>query len=224
MDWSPLWISLRVATCATLLCLLVGVPIGYVLGRCQPRARPLWEGATLLPLILPPTVLGYYLLVAFGIRSPLGRLYRQLTGGDLVFSWQGAAVAASIVGLPLLARSAQAAFAALDEELISAARSLGASEFQIFRFVIVPLARRGLIAGTALAFARSLGEFGATLMVAGAIPGRTLTMPIAIYEANDKGDIQTALIFTFALSALCVLFSALVSTLESDRERGRRSP
>lgn len=220
MDWSPLFLSLRVASCATLLSLLFGLPVGYLLARRRILGKPLWEGLTLLPLVLPPTVLGYYLLVTLSKVSPLGRAYHALTGADLnlVFTWQGAALAASVVSFPLLARTAQAAFADVDAELLAAARVEGASELQTFRHILLPLARRGLVAGTGLAFARALGDFGATLMVAGDIPGVTRTMPLAVYDAVYAGEDRTALLFVLLLSAVCLLFSLAASFLSARRD------
>jgi|SRR5579884_355093 len=211
MDWSPFFLSLKVAACATALSILVGVPIAYALARRRVPGRAAWEGVTLLPLVLPPTVLGYYLLVALGRRSPLGRAIHALTGGTVVFTWQGAALAACLVSIPLLIRTAQAAFASVEEELLAAARTMGASEWQAFRYVLLPLSRRGLIAGVGLAFARALGDFGATLMVAGDIPGVTRTMPLAVYDAVYAGDDHTALVFVLLLSALCLVFSLFAS-------------
>jgi molybdate transport system permease protein len=218
MDWSPLFLSLRVAGCATLLTVAAGLPIAWLLARRRVPARPLWEGVALLPLVLPPTVLGYYLLVAFGRQSVLGRAYEWVVGRPLVFTWQGASVAACVVSIPLMIRTAEAALVVVDGDLIDAARSLGASEIQIAIHILLPLARRGLAAGTALAFARALGEFGATLMVAGDIPGATRTMPLAVYDAVYTGDDRTALLFVLTLSALCVIFSLLVSALEPRRD------
>lgn len=213
MDWSPLFLSIRVATCATLLSTALGLPIAYVLGRRRVRGRGVWEGILLLPLVLPPTVLGYYLLVLLGRRGVIGHAIHAITGTDLVFTWQGAALAACVVSMPLFTRTAQAAFAAVDTELIMAARALGASELQTFRFVIAPIASRGLLAGIALAFARALGDFGATLMVAGDIPGATRTMPLAVYDAVYSGDAHTAAVFVLLLSGLCIAFAVTASIL-----------
>lgn len=211
LDLSPLWISLKVASTATLLSILIGLPIAYTLGRRRLRARPLWEGGVLLPLVLPPTVLGYYLLVALGRQSPLGRAYHGLTGSDVVFTWQGAALAACCVSIPLLIRTAQAGFAALSDEYLDAARSAGASELQVAWHVVMPLARGAIAAGVGLAFARALGDFGATLMVAGDIPGLTRTMPLAVYDAVYASDDHAALVFVLLLSAVCFTASVVAS-------------
>jgi len=183
----PLFLSLRVAGVATLLAMLVGVALAWVMVRTRLPGRDLLNALTSLPLVLPPTVLGYYLLVALGQQSPLGRWLAQ-HGWPLVFTWQGAVVAATVVALPLVVQSAQAALASIDPHLEEVARTLGRSEPAIFLTITLPLAWRGIFAGAVLAFARALGEFGATLMVAGNIPGRTQTMPIAIYDAVQGGN------------------------------------
>ena len=214
IDLAPFWLSLRVAGGATLLSILLGLPAAYLLARKQVRFRALWESAALLPLILPPTVLGYYLLIAFGRHSFLGRGIHALTGTDLVFTAGGATVAACLISLPLLLRTAQAAFADVDVELLDMARTQGASEMQAFFHIVLPLAKRGIVAGIGLAFARSLGDFGATLMVAGDIPGVTRTMPLAIYNAVAADDDHAAAIYALLLSAVCFVFSLLASRLD----------
>ena len=203
------------SVCATLLSVLLGLPIAYMLARRRVWLRPLWEGFALLPLVLPPTVLGYYLLVALGRNSPLGRAYFALTGNDIVFTWQGAVIAASLVSIPLLIRSAQTAFAEIDRDLIDITRTLGATETQSIRYVLLPIAKRGIIAGIGLAFARSLGDFGATLMVAGDIPGTTRTMPLAVYDAVYSDDTRTAAVYVLLLSAVCFVFAFAASRLTS---------
>jgi len=171
---------------AALLALLLGVALAWVITCTDLPGRDVLSAVTSLPLVLPPTVLGYYLLVALGQQSPLGR-WLSRHGIPLVFTWWGAVVAA-VVALPLVVQSAQAALAGIDRDLEDVARTLGRSEPAIFVTITLPLAWRGIFAGAVLAFARALGEFGATLMVAGNIPGRTQTMPIAIYEAVQGGN------------------------------------
>lgn len=215
LDWSPLWLSLRVASLATLGATALGVLLGYALAEGRWRGRDLVESVTTLPLILPPTVLGYYLLVVLGRQSRLGTLYEDLTGSPLVFTWQGAVVAAGVAAFPYVVRTARAAFEQVDVSALEAARIDGASMLQRFALVLVPLARRGLAAGIALAFARALGEFGATLMVAGNIPGRTQTMPLAIYDAVQAGSWDTARILVAILTALALAVLLLVGRLGS---------
>jgi molybdate transport system permease protein len=211
-----------VALCATALSLLIGAPTGYALAKRRVPLRAAWEGIVLLPLVLPPTVLGFYLLVTFGRKGPLAHAYHALTGREMppiVFTWQGAVLAACVVSIPLLIRAAQVAFADIDGELVEMARTQGATEGQIFRHILLPLARRGLLAGVGLAFARALGDFGATLMIGGNIPGETRTMPLAVYDAVNAGDDRTSLLYVLLLSGVCLLFSLLASALSLSSER-----
>lgn len=206
MSLAPLWLSLRVATTATLLALIVGLPLAYLLARARHPLLDLLDAVSNLPLVLPPTVLGYYLLVVFGYASPVGRALERL-GLPLVFTWRGAVLAAWTVALPLFLQSARAAFAAVEQELEDVARTLGEPEWRIFLRISLPLALPGVLAGTLTAFARALGDFGATLMVAGNIPGRTQTMAIAIYDAVQAGDQARAnlLVIILTASALALL-------------------
>jgi len=181
-----LLLSLRVATVATLLSLVVGLLVAWVLARREFRGKSLLDALTTLPLVMPPTVLGYYLLVALGQQSPLGRFFAGL-GWPLVFTWRGATLAASVASFPLLVQAARAGFESVDPRLEDMARTLGRSEASIFWTVTLPLAWRSILAGMVLAFARALGEFGVTLMVAGNIPHRTQTMAIAIYDLVQAG-------------------------------------
>ena len=217
MTLAPLWLSLRVATTATLLALVVGLPLAYLLARGRHPLLDMLDAVSNLPLVLPPTVLGYYLLVAFGYNSPLGRTLDAL-GVPLVFTWRGAVLAAWTVSLPLFLQSASAAFTAVEPELEDVARTLGEPEWRIFLRVSLPLAFPGLLAGTLIAFARALGDFGATLMVAGNIPGRTQTMAIAIYDAVQAGDQARANVLVAILT-----FSALV-LMAGIRVLSRRLP
>ena len=192
VDLFPLGLSFRVAAVATLLNLAVGLPLALFLARARFRGRGLLSAAITLPLVLPPTVLGYYLLVIMGRQGPVGTFLEGTFGLTLVFTWYAAVVASAIVALPLLVRSAQAAFESIDPKLEDAARTLGRSELNLFLTVTIPLAWRGILAGTVLAFARALGEFGATLMVAGNMPGVTQTLPVAIYDAVQAGNMGMA--------------------------------
>src|SRR5260370_4159843 len=183
IDWFPLWLSLRVAGFATVISLAISLYVAYLLANRDWRGKEILDAVTTLPLVLPPTVLGYYLLVLLGRGSALGRLYEWLFGTPLVFTWQAATLAALFHSTPLLIRFTRAAFESLDPGFARAARSLGASEWKVFWRVTVPLARRSIFAGAALAFARSLGDFGITIMIAGNIPGRTQTLSGAVFDA-----------------------------------------
>lgn len=204
IDLFPLYLSLKVATVATAGVIALGLPLAWVLARRRFWGREVLAVGVTLPLVLPPTVLGYYLLLALGRRGPVGRLLEELLSVTLVFTWQAAAVASFMVSLPLLVRSAQAAFEAVDPDLEDAARTLSRSEVGIFFTVTVPLAWRGILAGVILAFARAMGEFGATLMVAGNIPGQTQTMPIAIYDAVQAGNMPLANLLVLLITVATV--------------------
>jgi len=213
IDWTPLWLSLRVATAATVIAAVVGLSLAYVFAEHRFAGRNLLEALVTLPLILPPTVLGYYLLVTLGRQTLLGQAYERVTGTSLVFTWQGAVVAGLVPAVPYVVRTARAAFEEVDAAILEAARLDGASRFQQFFGILLPLARRGVVAGVALAFSRALGEFGATLMVAGNIPGRTQTMPLAIYDAVQAGRWEAASVLVVVLSVAAVLILLLVSRL-----------
>ncbi|EHP38725.1 molybdate ABC transporter permease [Cupriavidus basilensis OR16] len=202
--WVPLSLSLKVAGWATVLNAVLGVGTAFALSRWQSAARDVVDALLTLPLVLPPTVLGYYLLVLVGRRGVFGEWLGRL-GIELVFTWQGAVLASTIVAFPLVLKSARAAFEGVDSQLEDAARVLGTSEAGIFFRVTLPLASRGIIAGVLLAFARALGEFGATLMVAGNLPGRTQTLSVAIYEAVQAGDDNTANLLVLVTSLTCVV-------------------
>ncbi len=207
IDWFPLWLSLRVATVAALAATLIGVLLAYALAEGRFEGRGFLESLTSLPLLLPPTVLGYYLLVSLGRQSLLGELVERVTGVPIVFTWQGAVIVATIPSFPYVVRTARAAFEEVETSVREAARIDGASRLQQLLFVLLPLAKRGIGAGVALAFARALGEFGATLMVAGNIPGRTQTMPLAIYDAVQAGrmDVASELVAVLSLVAIAIL-------------------
>ncbi|GIW12831.1 MAG: molybdenum ABC transporter permease subunit [Tepidiforma sp.] len=205
----PLRISLLIATAGTLLCVAVGTPAAWVIARSQARLATVLAAVSLLPLVLPPTAVGYYLLWLFGRESAIGRFLIDSLGIQLVFTWPGAAIAAAVVSVPLFIRTAAAGFEQVDEELLVAARTLVAP-WRVFFFVVVPLAWPSLVAACLIAFARCLGEFGATVVVAASIPGKTRTLPAAIYDANLAGDDRLA--HQLALAALAVGF-VLVLTL-----------
>ncbi len=205
IDWFPLTLSLRVALIATAFVVIFGVALGWLLARRRFFGRELLDAAVTLPLVLPPTVLGYYLLVLLGHRSPIGHAIEAITRHSLVFTWEGAVVAAAIGALPLMVKTARAAIDAVDTNLEDAARTLGQPELKVFWRVTLPLASRGIIAAAMLAFARALGDFGATLMVAGNIPGRTQTAAIAIFDAAQAGRDDYALVLVLILSAAALV-------------------
>lgn len=213
MDLSPLWLSLRVASLATLLATVLGTLLGFLLAEGRWRGRSLVESLVTLPLILPPTVLGFYLLVTLGRQSPVGAWIERVTGVPLVFTWQAAVVAATVPALPYVVRTARAAFEAVDPSIREAASIDGARALPRLLLILLPLARRGITAGVTLAFARALGEFGATLMVAGNIPGRTRTMPIAIYDAVQAGSYDLAGVLVAILTAVAVVVLLLAGRL-----------
>lgn len=210
--WVPLLLSLKVAGWATALNAVLGVGAAWALARWRSPLRDVVDAVLTLPLVLPPTVLGYYLLVLVGRRGVFGEWLARL-GIELVFTWQGAVLASTIVAFPLVLKSARAAFEGVDHQLENAARVLGVPEAGIFFRVTLPLAARGIIAGVLLAFARALGEFGATLMVAGNLPGRTQTLSVAIYEAVQAGDDNTANLLVLVTSLTCVLLLVIAGRL-----------
>ncbi|MGC9999677.1 MAG: molybdate ABC transporter permease subunit [Bryobacteraceae bacterium] len=210
IDWFPLWLSLRVASLATLIALLGGLWVAWLLTRKGFRGRELVDAAVTLPLVLPPTVLGYYLLVLLGRMSPFGRLYESVFGEPLVFTWKAAVVAALFHAGPLLIKSARAALESVPPDYEKTARSLGAGEWRVFWQVSLPLAWNQVLAATALVFARSLGDFGITIMLAGNIPGRTQTLSVAIYDAVEggRGDVARVLVLVISAIALTLLYLA----------------
>lgn len=206
-NWAPLRLSLQVTVSATLLVLVTGVPLGWLLARKRFPGREALGALVVLPLVLPPTVLGYYLLVLLGAQSPLGQWLASI-GFPLVFTWRGAVIAAAIASFPLMVESAHAGFGGVDPRLEGVARTLGRSEFAIFWHVTLPLAWRHIVAGTALTFARALGDFGATLMVAGNIPGRTQTMALYIYDlvqANRQDEANRMVLIITALTVMLLV-------------------
>ncbi|HEY4068887.1 MAG TPA: molybdate ABC transporter permease subunit [Burkholderiaceae bacterium] len=202
--WVALALTLKVAAWATALNLVLGTAVGWLLSRRRFIGRDLIDSVLTLPLVLPPTVMGYYLLVLIGKRGWLGHWLQATFGINLIFTWQGAVIAATVVAFPLILRSARTAFESVDPQLERAARVLGLGEWALFFRVSLPMAWPGILAGTLLVFARSLGEFGATLMVAGSIPGRTQTLSIAVYEAVQAGQDDTANVLVMVTSITCI--------------------
>jgi molybdate transport system permease protein len=203
--WIPLALSLKVAAWSTAINLVLGVAVGLLLARRRFIGREFVDAVLTLPMVLPPTVLGYYLLVLIGKRGPIGAWLYDSFGINLIFTWQGAVIAATLVAFPLVLKAARAAFEGVDPQLEKAARVLGLNEWSVFFRVTLPMAWRGILAGVLLAFARALGEFGATLMVAGSIPGRTQTLSVAVYEAVQAGQDSVANVLVLITSITCIV-------------------
>lgn len=219
--WPALLLSLKVAGLATAVTLILGVLVGWLLARSRFPGRDLLDTLLTLPMVLPPTVLGYYLLVLLGRHGPVGQWLDQTWGIQLIFTWQGAVIAAAVVAFPLVFKPARAAFESIEPQYEEAARVLGLSELALFFRVTLPLAWRGILAGALLAFARALGEFGATLMVAGSIPGKTQTLSIAIYEAVQAGQDDVANFLVALTSLVCVAILLSATYLASGRNPRR---
>jgi molybdate transport system permease protein len=217
VDWFPLGLSLKVAGLATLLALALGLALGWVIARRRFPGRQWLEAVCMLPLVLPPTVIGYGILVVAGRRSPLGGWLREHLDYSIIFSWHGAVVASAVVAFPLVLKSASAAFDGVDRSLEAAARTLRQTPLSVFLRITLPLAWPGILAGTLLAFARAMGEFGASLMVAGSIPGQTQTLSMAIYDAVQAGHDRLALVLVAVTSLLSVAILALSTRLFSHR-------
>lgn len=222
LDWSALGLSLKVAGWATAINLFLGVGLGWLLARPRFFGRELLDTVLTLPMVLPPTVLGYYLLVLIGRNGPLGGWLQSTFGINLVFTWQAAVIAAAVAALPLVFKPARAAFEGVDGQLEQAARTLGASEAAVFFRITLPLAWRGILAGLLLAFARAMGEFGATIMIAGSIPGRTQTLSISIYEAVQAGQDGRANALVLLTSVVCIVVLLLAARLVGSRRQEMR--
>lgn len=201
----PLALTLRVAGLATLVCFAAGVVAAWFVARHRFPGREVLDAAMTLPMVMPPTVLGYYLIVVLGRRGWLGGWLHEHLGITLMFTWQGAVIAAAVVAYPLVYKAARAAFEEVSPQLENAARTLGLRERSVFLRVTLPLAWRGILAGAMLAFARAMGEFGATLMIAGSIPGKTQTLSIAVYEAVQAGRDDMANFLVVVTSVVCIL-------------------
>lgn len=201
---TPLWLTLKVALLATLLSGAAGIGLGWWMSRRRFAGQHVADAFLMLPMVLPPTVLGYYLIVLIGRNGVLGQYLDRWFGINLMFTWQGAVIAASVVSLPLIYKAARAAFEEVDGRFAHAARTLGAGEFEVFWRIALPLAIRGIAAGLMMAFARAMGEFGATLMIAGNLPGKTQTLSIAVYEAVQAGNDAQALWLTLVISLVCM--------------------
>ncbi|MGK7957496.1 MAG: molybdate ABC transporter permease subunit, partial [Crocosphaera sp.] len=220
LDFSPIWISLKTAALATVIAFFLGSIAARTMFKYRGKGKGLIDGILTAPLVLPPTVVGFFLLLLLGKYGPIGRLLR-LVDVRIIFTWYAAVIAATVVAFPLMYKTALGAFQQIDRNLLSSARTLGATEWQVFWRVLLPLARPGLISGVLLAFARALGEFGATLMLAGSIPGRTQTIPIAIFFAAESGDMGEALLWVSVMLGLSLTIVVGVNYWNDNRPQKR---
>lgn len=207
LDLSPLWISLKVALPATIFTFVLGICAARTVVKLK-HGQAVLDGLFTLPLVLPPTVVGFFLLLAFGKNSLVGQFFSQF-GFSFIFSWQGAVIASTVVSFPLMYRTVRGAFEQINPEYLYTARTLGMTERKIFRKIMLPLAWPGILAGTILSFARALGEFGATIMIAGNIPGKTQTMSVAVYTAVQAGDRESA--FLWVMIIVCFSFVMMLA-------------
>ena len=210
MDFSPLWISLKTAFLATIITSIIGIFISYKMANYKGRGRGLIDGVFTLPLILPPTVIGFFLLLICGKNGFVGKIFMSFNK-NIIFSWSATVIAATVVAFPMMYRTCRSAFEQIDKNMISAARTLGLSETKIFFKIAIPLAWPGIIGGLVLSFARALGEFGATLMIAGNIPGKTQTMPVAIFFAVEGGDMNKAMLWVLIIVAISFIMIFLIN-------------
>lgn len=220
--WIPLLLTLKVAGIATLINVFLGVAVAYLFARKDFIGKEFLDAALTLPMVMPPTVLGYYLLVILGREGVVGSILREQFNINLIFTWQGAVIAASIVSFPLVYKGARAAFESTEIYYEQAAQVLNVSNWAIFLRVTLPLAWRGILAGSLLAFARSAGEFGATLMIAGSIPGKTQTLSIAVYEAVQAGQDNLANFLVLLTSVVCISVLLTAGRLAPGRVVSRR--
>lgn len=209
MDWSPIWISMKTAFAAICITFFLGIFAAWAVVRMKKgRSRAIWDGILTMPLVLPPTVAGFFLLYLLGVKRPIGRFFIEQFGIKIAFSWGAAVIAAVVISFPLMYRSARGAFEQVEPNLLSAARTLGMSEWKIFWKVLLPNALPGVVSGGVLAFARGMGEFGATAMVAGNIAGKTRTLPLAVYSAVAAGDMDSA--YRYVLVIVVISFAVVV--------------
>mgnify|MGYP001286528345 CR=1 FL=1 len=208
--WTPVWLSMKTAAIAGMIVIVLGTIAGRLLARKNFRGKVLLETILLLPMVLPPTVVGFFLIVIFGKNSPVGQFLEWLFQQPVIFTWYAAVIAAVVVAFPLMYQSAKAGFEAIDKNIEDAARIDGASEWRIFLYISIPLASKSLISGSILSFARALGEFGATLMFAGNIPGETQTIPTAIYIAIESGNMTWAWMWCISIFLLSFVLLLVV--------------
>ncbi|CAI6083085.1 Molybdenum transport system permease protein ModB [Paenibacillus sp. JJ-100] len=220
IDWSVFWppvrLSLQVALLSSVVAVIMGVAVAWKMSRTAFRGKVVLETILMLPLVLPPTVVGFLLLVILGRRSLVGRWIETIFSSPVIFSWWAAVIASVVVAFPLVYQTMKSGFNGVDRDLEDAGRSIGANEWQVFRYITLPLAGRALITAFILGFARALGEFGATLMIAGNIPGKTQTVPTAIYVAVDSGNQPMA--WAWTISIVVISFLMLLMTRQQARQ------
>lgn len=215
-DLTPLWISMKTATTATVITFFLGIAVAYWMAHYQGRLKGIIDGVLILPMVLPPTVIGFILLLIFGKQSFVGKFLANFDI-TIVFTWWATVIAATVVAFPLMYKTARGAFEQIDLSYIEAARTLGYNDWSIFWRVVLPLSWPGVAAGTILSFARALGEFGATLMLAGSIPGRTQTVPIAIYFAAEGGNMDRAFVWVVIIIVISLLVVVLSNVWSKNR-------
>lgn len=208
---SPIWLSLKISLIASVLVFLIGIALAWIMSQRTFRGKVWVETFFLLPLVLPPSVVGFLLLVLLGRKGPLGSMFDKLFQLSFLFTWQAAVLASVVVAFPLVYQTIKVGFASVDKEILNAARCQGAGEWQLLRLMVLPLSMRSLASAYILGFARGLGEFGATIMIAGNIPGKTQTMPTAIYAAVDAGKTPLAWIWSISIVAISFLMLWLVN-------------
>ena len=213
--WSPIKLSIEVALVSGILATGLGLIFGKIMAKRKVKGKAFIETLFLLPLVLPPTVIGFLLIIFFGRDSPIGELIDGIFKQPVMFTWWAAVIAATVVAFPLMYQSAVTGFEAIDEDIENAARVDGANEFKLFVYISIPLARKAIISGAILSFARALGEFGATLMFAGNIPGKTQTIPTAIYLAIDSGNMEWAWLWVLSMIAISFFMLILVQLIKS---------
>lgn len=214
--WSPVKLSIEIASFSGVLVFMIGLFFGKVMANRKFKGKSLVETCFLLPLVLPPTVVGFLLIIIFGKNSPLGQLILWLFQSPVMFTWWAAVIASTVVAFPLMYQSAKTGFEAIDSEIEDAARVDGANEFKLFMTISIPLARKAIISGAILSFARALGEFGATLMFAGNIPGKTQTIPTAIYIAIDSDNMQLAWLWVLSMIGISFLMLLSINLMKSE--------
>jgi molybdate transport system permease protein len=213
--WSPVRLSIEIALVSSIIVLIVGILLGKVMAHAKFRGKTIVETVFLLPLVLPPTVVGFLLIILFGRNSPIGQAIEWLFKQPIMFTWWAAIIAATVVAFPLMYQTCKSGFEAIDEDIENAARVDGASEFKLYLFVSIPLALKAIISGAILSFARALGEFGATLMFAGNIPGKTQTISTAIYIAIDSGKMELAWLWVATMIGISFLMLLCVHLVKS---------